>query len=245
MQLWLVELDAAAPALEALECDLPRLSADDRDRVGRLSDAREQRHRLAAYMALRVVLERWGGAQVRGQRFIRSSSGKPRLGTAGPAFSLSHSGGLALIGVARSQAIGVDLEQMRTVAMSRRRQEEIEAVGAGFAARLAGDAGSDAGVLQAWCRLEACAKARGQGVARLLSELGLREARGRQLALAAIEDAARGLVREAGLSVSDLKLSKGLYGAVAYAGSGAAPRLRRFPTERAAIARVAGGDRLR
>src|SRR4249919_2397300 len=124
MQLWLVELDAAAPALEALECDLPRLSLDDRDRAGRLSDAREQRHRLAAYMALRVVLERWGGAQVRGQRFIRSSSGKPRLGTAGPAFSLSHSGGLALIGVARSQAIGVDLEQMRTVAMSRRRQEE-------------------------------------------------------------------------------------------------------------------------
>jgi 4'-phosphopantetheinyl transferase len=242
MQLWLVELDAAAPALEALECDLPRLSLDDRDRAGRLSDAREQRHRLAAYMALRIVLERWGGAQVRGQRYIRSASGKPRLRTAGPAFSLSHTGGLALIGVARSQAIGVDLEQTRTVAMSRRRQEEIEAVAAGFAARQAGDAG----VLQAWCRLEACAKARGQGVARLLSELGLREARGRQLALAAIEDAARALVREAGLSVSDLKLPAGLHGAVAYIGASAAPRLlRRFPTERAAIARVAGGDRLR
>ncbi len=57
---------------------------DDRERAGRLSDAREQRHRLAAYMALRVVLERWGGAQVRGQRFIRSASGKPQSGHGRP-----------------------------------------------------------------------------------------------------------------------------------------------------------------
>ena len=83
--------------------------------------------------------------------------------------------------------------------MSQRRREEILAVGAGLAARPAGDADSDAAVLQAWCRLEACAKARGQGVARLLTELGLREARGRQLALADIEGAARRLAREAGL----------------------------------------------
>jgi len=239
MELWLVDLEAAAPALEALEREVPRLSADDRDRAGRLADAHERRKRLAAYTALRVVLERMGGAGVRGQRLIRPPGGKPRLRAADPIFSLAHTGGLAIIGVAQSQAIGVDLEEARVLAMSRRRREEILAVGAGLAARPEGDAGSDAAVLQAWCRLEACAKARGQGISRLLGELGLREARGRQLASAAIEAAARGLVREAGLTVGDVKLAPGLHGAVAYAGSGAAPRLRRFPAEHRAIARLA------
>src|SRR5581483_9645150 len=79
MELWLVDLEAAAPALEALEHDVPRLSADDRDRAGRLSDPREKRYRLAAYAALRVVLERVGGPGVRGQRFLRPAGGKPRL----------------------------------------------------------------------------------------------------------------------------------------------------------------------
>jgi len=239
MELWLVDLEAAAPALEALEREAPRLSADDRDRAGRLADAHERRNRLAAYTALRVVLERMGGAGVRGQRLIRPPGGKPRLRAADPIFSLAHTGGLAIIGVAQSQAIGVDLEEARALAMSRRRREEILAVGVGLAARPAGDADSDAAVLQAWCRLEACAKARGQGISRLLGELGLREARGRQLASAAIEAAARGLVREAGLTVGDVKLAPGLHGAVAYAGSGAAPRLRRFPAEHRAIARLA------
>jgi 4'-phosphopantetheinyl transferase len=237
-ELWFVDLEATAPELEALERDVPRMSADDRHRAGRLSDPREQRYRLTAYVALRVVLERVGGPQVRGQRFVRSPSGKPRLRAADPAFSLSHSGSLALIGVARSQAIGVDLEDTRPVGMSRRRREEILAVGAGLAGRSRGDVDSDTAMLQAWCRLEAYAKAKGLGVARVLGELGLREASGRQLAPTAIEVAARGLVREAGLAVRDVKLAPGLHGAVAYAGAGVVPRLRRFPAERRAIARL-------
>src|SRR5256885_5042262 len=68
MELWLVDLEAAAPALEALEREVPRLSADDRDRAGRLADAHERRNRLAAYTALRVLLERVGGAGGGGQR---------------------------------------------------------------------------------------------------------------------------------------------------------------------------------
>jgi 4'-phosphopantetheinyl transferase len=238
MELWLVDLEAAAPALEALERDVPRLSADDRDRAKRLSGSHEARHRLAAYMALRIALERVGGAQVRGQRFVRSPGGKPRLRTTGPAFSLSHTGGLALIGVTRADAIGVDLEQTRTLAMSQRRQQEIVAVGAGFAARPAGDTDSEAAVLQAWCRLEACAKASGQGVAGVLTALGLREAGGRHLAFADIELAARQLVSAKGFAIRDVKLPTGLHGAVAYAGSDAAPRLRRFPAERQDIARL-------
>jgi len=240
MELWLVDLETSALALEALERDVPRLSADDRDRASQLSETRERQRRLAAYTALRVVLERTVGPQMRGERFIRSPGGRPHL-RAGPSFSLSHTGSLALIGVARSHTIGVDLEETRTLKMSLRRREEIVAVGTGLAGRSAGargDPGNDSAPLQAWCRLEAYAKARGHGIARLLGEIGLREARGRQFQLADIEAAARRLARGAGLSVRDLKMPPGMHGAVAHAGSGAARRLRHFPAERPAIARL-------
>jgi 4'-phosphopantetheinyl transferase len=175
---------------------------------------------------------------VRGQRLIRPTGGKPRLRSGRPTFSLAHTGSFALIGATQAQAIGVDLEETRTVGMSQRRREEILAVGAGFVGWPVEDARSEVAVLQAWCRLEAYAKARGQGISRLLTELGLREARGRQVALDAIEATARRIVSEAGLSVCDLKLPPGLHGAVAHGGSPAAPRLRRFPADRAALARL-------
>ena len=194
IELWLVDLEAAGPALEALERDVPRLSNDDRTRALRPSDARERRHRLAAYMGLRVVLERVAGGEVRGQRFVRGPSGKPRLGAGGPAFSLSHTAGLALIGVAHAGTIGVDLERARPLEMSRRRREEILAVAAGLASEPAGDPMNDEALLGAWCRLEAFAKARGEGLSHLLGELGLRKAAGRQLAHGQIAEAARHLL---------------------------------------------------
>src|SRR5262249_58155826 len=60
MELWLVDLDAAAPALEALEREVPRLSADERARARRLKEPREQRRRLAAHPAPRLALARDG-----------------------------------------------------------------------------------------------------------------------------------------------------------------------------------------
>jgi 4'-phosphopantetheinyl transferase len=238
IELWLVDLEAAGPALEALERDLPRLSNDDRTRALRPNDARERRHRMAAYMGLRVVLERVGGDEVRGQRFVRGPSGKPHLGAGGPAFSLSHTAGLALIGVTHAGTIGVDLERARPIEMSRRRREEILAVAAGLASEPAGDPMNDEALLGAWCRLEAFAKARGEGLAHLLGELGLREAAGRQLARIEIATAARRLARHAGIEIAGVRLPHGLYGAVAAPGLAQSPRLRRFPSNLQAIRRI-------
>jgi 4'-phosphopantetheinyl transferase len=237
-ELWLVDLEAAAPALEALERDLPRLSGDDRARALRPNDARERRHRLVAYMGLRVVLERVAGAEVRGQRFLRGPGGKPHLGAGGTAFSLSHTEGLALIGVARAGAIGVDLERTRPLRMSSRRREEILAVAAGLAAVPVGDPTSDEALLRAWCRLEAFAKARGEGLSHVLGELGLRNSDGRHLACNQIAANARRLTRQSGLEIADVKLPPGLYGAVAAAGVAQSPRPRRFPAEAQAIRRI-------
>jgi phosphopantetheinyl transferase len=238
-ELWLVDLEAAAPALEALERDLPRLSGDDRARALRSNDARERRHRLAAYTGLRIVLERVEGAEVRGQKFARGPGGKPGLPAGGATvFSLSHTDGLALIGVARGGTIGVDLERTRTLRMSSRRREEILAVAAGLAAVPVGDPASDEALLRAWCRLEAFAKARGEGLSHVLGELGLRNAGGRQLPCKQIATAARHLARQAGLEIADVKLPRGLYGAVAAAGLAQSPWPRRFPADLSAIRRI-------
>ena len=254
MELWLVDLQAAAPALEGLERQTPRLSADDRTRAGRLHDRAERRQRLAAYIALRIVIERMGGAQVRQLPFTRAAGGRPHLGEAAPSFSLSHSGGWALLGVSRSP-IGVDLEAHRHLKMAARRRQEILAIGAGLARSLAWDGTGEAPVLQAWCRLEAYAKATGQGLAHILSELGLRQASGRHLAPSAIEAAARALAGAGSVTVRDLKLPASLYGAVACSGVRRFARVRLFPADRAAmqrifaghpsVSRVAGGESLR
>ena len=241
VELWLVDLQAAASALAALEREAPRLGPGDRAYAARLRAPADRQHRLAVYAALRILLERVGGPRVRGQRIVRAAGEKPRLAAGSPAFSLSHTQGFAVIGVGRSPLIGVDVECRRSIGMSQRRREEILAVASGLSAPPLTDAAEDVAVLRAWCRLEACAKARGTGVSRLLGELGLREARGRELAPAAIEDAARRLARTANLVIADMKLPAGLFGAVAAPRSALPSQPRRFPTTTAGIARLVDG----
>ena len=244
-ELWLVDLDRAAPALEAIECEVPRLAAADQERARRARDRAQQARLLAAHAALRLILERLAGPHIRRRQFTRSAAGKPSLGEDSPAFSLSHAGGLALVGVTRAGAVGVDLEAARDIRLSPHRRDEVLAVGAGLAGmdrqRLAGDAAT----LQAWCRLEAFAKARGSGISGLLGALGLRDRGGRSTPLAAIAAAAKALAREEQVLVADLRMPPRLHGAVAITEAArlALPlRPRRFPTERRAILRLLDTD---
>jgi 4'-phosphopantetheinyl transferase len=238
-ELWLVDLEAAAPALQALERVTARLADEDRARALRVRDARERRQRVTAYIALRVLLERMAGPAVRGQAFVRGSAGKPHLATGAATFSLSHTGGLALIGVAPAGAIGVDLERARRLGMSARRREHILAVGSGLAAMSSIKPDADDALLRAWCRLEAFAKAHGQGVARVLEEVGVRGVRRRTPTPGDVEAAARALARKAGLLVRDLRMPSGLFAAVAATGPAKPLRPRPFPCEAGAIAAMA------
>jgi 4'-phosphopantetheinyl transferase len=237
-ELWLVDLERAAPALEELEAAVPRLSPDDRRQVRHIGDLRARRHRLAAYAALRIALERMAGPGVRGARFVRSPAGKPSLARGRVAFSLSHSGGFALIGVTRYGAIGVDLEPTRNVRMSSHHQGSIVAAGRGLAAQGGGVTARPLAFLQAWSRLEAFAKADGRGLARLLADVGMRGEAGRLATPATIEASARQVAEATGLKVCDLKLPQGLFGAVALARPASLPRVRSFPVDRPAIARL-------
>ena len=240
-ELWLVDLKEAAPVLEALERETPRLSDDDRRRAQRLREAEDRRLRLAAYGALRITLERWGGERVRRTAYQRNRSGSPSLAGM-PAFSLSHADNLALIGVTPSRAIGVDLERERRVRVSARRRQEILAAGAGLGDALHGPP-TDRNFLQAWVRLEAYAKARRQSLGRVLDDLQLRAPGRRALSLADIEAGARRQARRR-LRVADLAMPANLLGAVALEVAVGPPELRRFPADLGGVRRLlpaAGG----
>jgi 4'-phosphopantetheinyl transferase len=243
IELWLVDLDQAAPALEALEHATPRLGSDDRARAMRSADPHEQRHRLAAYMALRILLERAAGPGIRGHKLLRGPSGKPHLGPGAPAFSLAHIDGLALIALAPAGAVGVDLERPRRLHVSSRRREEILAVGAGLGGHLpmrgSHDPHDEETLLRAWCRLEAFAKAHGGGISRVLTEIGIRGPDGRGLPLARIESAAHRLARRDGLEITDLSMPPGLLAAIAAPAHPRARQPRPFPADTEAITRIA------
>src|SRR5689334_24205349 len=112
-ELWLIDLDRVAPTLLRLDEEIPRLGAAERAAILAFGDAEERRRRLAAHVALRLLIEGAIGKRGRGEDFVREGAGKPRLAGADIDFSLAHSADLALIGVARASQIGVDLETIR------------------------------------------------------------------------------------------------------------------------------------
>ncbi|MFA5950351.1 MAG: hypothetical protein WC807_08715 [Hyphomicrobium sp.] len=168
-ELWLVDLAAAALALEALECETPRLSSVDEQRLAATADVSARRERRASHIALRLCLERIAGPAARGVPYTFSSSGKPWLAGTGVSFSLSHIPGRALIGVTTRGEIGVDLERSRSVRITGERRQAIERAGIELAGGLALPEAHEARFLTAWVRLEAIAKAEGSGVGAHLS----------------------------------------------------------------------------
>lgn len=242
IDLWLVKLDASAAALEAIERKTPRLSDEDRARAATFPDART---RLAAYCALRLIIERTAGASVRTQPFARDRSGKPRLDGAGIAFNLAHTHAFALIAVTRQATVGIDLEQVRPITMAQHHQDAIRAAGAGLARAPLPDGDAKHAFLQAWARLEAFTKARGVALQRTLEDVGVRGRNGRTTN-ARIRVSARRLAHRARLAVAGVPLPPGLHGAIAAPRLPARLRARLLPADRAGLeAVIAGADKLR
>lgn len=237
IELWLVDLARCAPALDELERQTPRLADGDRERAGAIRDGVARRERIAAHIALRAVLERVAGAGVRCRPLVRPQGSAPRLAGGGARFSLSHTEGFALIGLAATLPIGVDVEWTRPLRMLRRRRDEICAVGAGLAGTSLPVADAERAV-QAWVRLEAFTKARERTLIATLADLGLRGKGRRPLPSDRLEAAARQLAQQAGLRVCDLDLPGALRGAVAVGAAGGLPQLHQFPADRTGIERL-------
>lgn len=221
-RVWCIDLTAALPALLMIEAETPRLSDVDRSRASRFSDGHAARTWMAAHVALRLVLERGLGTDVRRMTFAVSPRGKPELSGGNIAFSLSHGAGHALIATGPRGALGVDIEGPRPVRLTGDRREAIEAAGAALS-RQALPKPADARFLQAWVRLEALSKAEGEGLARILTRAGAFGARRGQ----GVSDE----LLPAGLQVLDLALGPGLFAAMAMGAQATGAHVSHLPVD--------------
>lgn len=230
-ELWCVDLAAAAATLRSVEQRTPRLSADDVARAGTFSDDGARDEWLTARIALRLLIERTIGESWRGAAFAREERGRPYLAGAEISFSLSHAPGLALIGLARDEAIGVDVERTRTVRIDAARRARIREAGAALDAA-ALPVTDESAFLQAWVRLEAFAKADGCGIGRVLTRLGI-SGTGSRTPMAEGETRARAeglLVGGPAHHVRDLQLGEGVFAAAALGSAPETLPVRWLPT---------------
>lgn len=106
VHVWFVDL-AEAGDLSSL------LDEEERHRAGRYLHPAPREQFVAARGSLRRLLARYVGTAPQHIRFTTSGNGKPRLPGDEVRFNVSHSGGVALIAVARELELGVDIEGVR------------------------------------------------------------------------------------------------------------------------------------
>lgn len=239
LELWCVNLNAAASALLKIERQTLRLPQRDRDLAETIVDKRRANEWLAAHVALRILLERAIGPEFRGTPFVRAAGAKPYLAGAPVTFSLSHVPGWSLAGLSNAEPIGVDLERRRVVNIPGARRTLIER-----AAEVLGEDASlpdreDERILTAWVRLEALAKTDGRGIGRLLTRLGIVGTNDLQ------SDAFSKRLNElkqAALpcAMYDLNIEEGLFAAAVLPAAAPRPEIFRFPSSIEGIHKLLG-----
>ncbi|HLH19726.1 MAG TPA: 4'-phosphopantetheinyl transferase superfamily protein [Bryobacteraceae bacterium] len=154
IHVWRVRLDGA---------ETPPPTPGEAARAARFRTADLQRRYLRSHGALRAILGRYTGARL---DFAVNPHGKPYLPAAPEVqFNLSHSGEMALVGVALGVEIGVDVERIRPMPDWR---EIADRFFPPSEAALVAD-GRD--FFHRWTRIEAAVKALGVGIYGLGAEI--------------------------------------------------------------------------
>jgi 4'-phosphopantetheinyl transferase len=93
------------------------LSTRESQRAAAFAHAMDRQRYVAAHAFMRRVLAHYTGVDAKALDFVDGAAGKPALaaaqGAGGIQFNLSHSGDVALLGVARDRLVGVDIEVVR------------------------------------------------------------------------------------------------------------------------------------
>lgn len=145
VEIWTVALDPPDPEVTRL---YELLSPAERERAGRPPLDRRKRRYVVRQASVREILGRCLGVPAVEVQLARSPDGKPLVaGDPGVRFSVADSADLALVAVARSE-VGVDVERVRDRPIAAR------------------SALSRSEFFRRWARLEAVAKAGGEGLLR-------------------------------------------------------------------------------
>jgi 4'-phosphopantetheinyl transferase len=172
LEIWYADLMSGG----ALLCDMAR--AHDLAPESQ-TDAADTPRR-AAHAALRIILAGHIGLAEARLPFRIAPGGKPTLASSSSAleFSLAHCETAALIAVSYDGPVGVDLEAPRPIRIADDRRAALidAAIALAPGTALPPDGPGDARFLQAWTRLEALAKATGEGIGAVLERLRRGEA---------------------------------------------------------------------
>src|SRR5262245_3993505 len=198
---WLAHLDD--PTVDVAWC-CRVLSTAERDRASRFAFVEHRRRYVVSHAALRSVLASYLRVPPEDLQLSKRLDGKPVLTPPCVQFNLSHSNGVALIAVARTRQVGVDVERVSqdvpVLDLARRfLSAEAVAVLAALPTSLRRLA-----FFKCWTAGEAFAKARGTG----LDE----EANGFEIV--PTQDGVRVVGTASNWSLSELQLPDGYVGAV-------------------------------
>ena len=165
VHVWRAPLDQPSSHIDSFR---HTLAADEQTKADRFYFQNDRDHFIAAHGVLRAILGRYLDRAPECLSFCYGSHGKPALvgesGADAIHFNMSHSHGVALYAVARSRAVGIDLEFVR-------RELEIEQIAERFFSHretatlraLPADLRRCAFFL-CWTRKEAYIKAKGEGL---------------------------------------------------------------------------------
>jgi 4'-phosphopantetheinyl transferase len=166
IQLWLVDL-ASYPWQDVQTW----LSAEESQKALRFRFEHDRRRYRASHCAVRELLSSLVERSPQSLEFRSSCHGKPQL--VSPAnlvdqsarFNLSHSGDLALFGLATKFEVGVDIEQMRAIGDIEQMAEQHFTESEQHALFALPPPQRSRTFLRGWTRKEACLKALGCGLA--------------------------------------------------------------------------------
>lgn len=112
VDVWRVFLSADPALVERL---FPILSADEQARANRFATPELRMRYVISHAALRTLLGRAAGRDPGEIAFVHGSAGKPSLADGALDFNMSHGGNVALYALTRGAALGIDVEECRTI----------------------------------------------------------------------------------------------------------------------------------
>lgn len=160
MDLWLVHLKQ-----QAVTTDFTILSDSEMARANRFAHPLERLHYLTAHRALRETLSKCTGIPPKSLKFALGPHGKPTLENVKHChFNLSHSAGLALIGISQEAEIGVDIEVLDQQNNINAMADMVLTQSEQLALQCLPVTEQQRAFLTCWTRKEACLKALGTGL---------------------------------------------------------------------------------